>query len=72
MIHARPPLDGGARAGYGAARERLAKGEPGPVDEQPRGKVDLTSILYIVGGIPALVGFLVVIFAFARSCNLPA
>jgi hypothetical protein len=42
------------------------------MEEGPRGKVDLASVLYIVGGIPALVGFLVVIFALARSCNLPA
>jgi hypothetical protein len=42
------------------------------MDEQPRGKVDLVSILYVVGGVPALVAFLVVIFALARSCNLPA
>jgi hypothetical protein len=42
------------------------------LDEQPRGRVDLVSILYIVGGIPALVGFLVVLFALARSCNVPA
>ena len=42
------------------------------MEEQPRGKVDLASILYIVGGVPALVGFLIVIFALARSCNLPA
>ena len=42
------------------------------MDEEPRGRVDLVSILYIVGGIPALVGFLVVLFALARSCNVPA
>jgi hypothetical protein len=42
------------------------------MDEQPRGKVDLVSILYVVGGVPALVAFLVVIVALARSCNLPA
>jgi len=42
------------------------------MEEQPRGKVDLTSVLYVVGGVPALVAFLVVIFALARSCNLPA
>ena len=42
------------------------------MDEQPRGKVDVVSVLYIVGGIPALVGFLVVLFALARSCNIPA
>ena len=42
------------------------------MDEQPRGKVDLTSVLYVIGGVPALVAFLVVIFVFARSCYLPA
>jgi hypothetical protein len=42
------------------------------VDEQPRGKVDLVSVLYIVGGIPALVAFLVVLFSLARSCDFPA
>ncbi len=26
------------------------------MDEEPRGKVDLVAVLYIVGGIPALVG----------------
>ena len=42
------------------------------MEEQPRGKVDLVSILYIVGGIPALVAFLVILFALARSCDFPA
>ena len=41
-------------------------------DEQPRGKVDLVSVLYIVGGVPALVLFLFVVFQLARSCNFPA
>jgi hypothetical protein len=42
------------------------------VEEQPRGKVDLVSVLYIVGGIPALVAFLVILFALARSCDIAA
>jgi hypothetical protein len=42
------------------------------MDEEPRGKVDLASILYIFGGIPVIVLFLVVLFGLARSCNLPA
>lgn len=42
------------------------------MEEQPRGKVDLASILYVVLGVPSLVGFLIVLFALARSCNLPA
>ena len=42
------------------------------MDEKPRGKVDTAAYLYILGGIPALVGFMVVLFFFARTCNIPA
>ncbi|HEY5658442.1 MAG TPA: hypothetical protein VIY27_11705 [Myxococcota bacterium] len=42
------------------------------MEDEPRGKVDLASILYIFGGIPVIVLFLVVLFALARSCNVPA
>jgi len=42
------------------------------VDEEQRGKVDLVAILYIVGGIPALVGFLVVLFSLTHACNISA
>jgi hypothetical protein len=42
------------------------------VEEEPRGKVDLVAFLYIIGGIPALVLFLVVLFALARSCDIAA
>jgi hypothetical protein len=44
----------------------------GPEDEEPRGKVDAVSILYIFGGIPVIVLYLVALFALARSCNAPA
>ncbi len=42
------------------------------MDEEPRGRVDAVAILYIVGGVPAIVLFLAVLFALARSCNIPA
>ena len=42
------------------------------MDEEPRGKVDLVAVLYIVGGIPALVGFVVVLFTLTRACGIPA
>ncbi len=42
------------------------------MDDESRGKVDLTSILYIVGGIPALVAVLVIVFSFTHACNIPA
>jgi len=37
-----------------------------------RGRVDAVSVAYIVGGVPALVAFLAVLFLLARSCNWPA
>ncbi|MGI9590236.1 MAG: hypothetical protein ACR2P8_02620 [Myxococcota bacterium] len=40
--------------------------------EEQRGKVDAVAILYIVGGIPALVGFIVVLFSLTHACNVPA
>jgi hypothetical protein len=43
-----------------------------PEDEEPRGKVDAVSLLYIFGGIPVIVLYLVVLFQLARSCNAPA
>jgi len=42
------------------------------MEEEPRGKVDLAAVLYIIGGIPALVAFLVILFALARSCDIAA
>jgi hypothetical protein len=42
------------------------------VEDEPGGKVDLVAIAYIVGGIPALVAFLVLIFWLARACDVPA
>ena len=41
-------------------------------NEENEGVVDATSILYIVGGIPAMVTFFVVLFLFTRSCGLAA
>ncbi len=42
------------------------------MDEEPRGKNDLISKLYIAFGIPAIMLFIVVLFAFTRSCGIPA
>lgn len=37
------------------------------------GKVDLVSILYVAGGIPAILAFLVLLFGVGvRFCGLPA
>lgn len=43
-----------------------------PSQETP-GKVDLVSILYVAGGIPAILAFLVLLFAIGVPfCGLPA
>ncbi len=42
------------------------------MDEEPGGKNDLIAKLYIAGGVPAIVLFIVVLFAFTRSCGIPA
>lgn len=41
-------------------------------DEAPRGRVDLVSILYILGGIPAIVAYVWIAFTLARYFNFPA
>ncbi len=33
-----------------------------PQQEESKGTVDLTTVLYIVGGVPAIVGFIVILF----------
>jgi hypothetical protein len=43
-----------------------------PNEEEARGKVDAVSVLYIVGGIPAIWGFIVVLFGLAKFFGLPA
>jgi len=41
--------------------------------EPARGRNDLVSLLYVIGGIPAIVGFLVLVFGIGvRMCGLPA
>jgi hypothetical protein len=42
------------------------------IQEESHGKVDLVSILYVVGGIPALVAFLILLFSLTHACNIPA
>jgi len=42
------------------------------MDEEPRRKNDLTAKLYIAFGVPSIVLFMVILFAFTRSCGIPA
>jgi hypothetical protein len=41
--------------------------------EETKGKIDLVSVLYVVFGVPMLVGFLVVLFGLVNACEwIPA
>ncbi|NNL67572.1 MAG: hypothetical protein HKP30_15085 [Myxococcales bacterium] len=40
--------------------------------EENEGVVDATSLLYIVGGIPAMVSFFVILFLLVRWFDIPA
>jgi uncharacterized membrane protein len=41
--------------------------------QEPKGKVDAVAILYILGGIPAIVAFVVILFALVRlGAPIPA
>jgi hypothetical protein len=35
--------------------------------QAPKGKVDAVAVLYILGGIPAIVAFVVILFALVRA-----
>lgn len=41
-------------------------------DEEPKGVVDGVTIFYIAAGIPAIFGFLVVLFSAVKLWNIPA
>ena len=46
--------------------------ESGKEESETRGKVDLVSVLYILGGIPSIVAYVVIAFLLARFFNFPA
>jgi hypothetical protein len=39
--------------------------------DEPKGRGDAISILYVLGGIPAMVGFFVLFFTVVERCGLP-
>jgi hypothetical protein len=40
---------------------------------EPKGKVDLVTVLYILGGIPAIVAYVVILFALVNAFpSIPA
>lgn len=43
--------------------------EPKPVDYTHKGKVDAVSVAYVIGGIPSMILFFVVLFALVGACD---
>ena len=37
--------------------------------DETRGQVDLVSVLYVIGGVPAMVAFFIVLFLLVGSCD---
>lgn len=40
-----------------------------PENEEPRGSADLASVLYVVGGIPAMIAFFLILFGLVGACD---
>jgi hypothetical protein len=51
---------------------RRAQVSENPEGEEQSGRVDLVAILYILGGIPAIVGFIVILFTLATWFDVSA
>jgi hypothetical protein len=50
----------------------LANSTANSTEAKRGGKMDAVSVLYVVGGVPAIVGFLVLFFGIGvRYCSLP-
>ena len=43
-----------------------------PDSNESKSKTDVTSLLYIVFGIPAIFGFIAILFSLTRACGIPA
>jgi hypothetical protein len=40
-----------------------------PIDYEPKGKVDMVSVLYVVGGIPCMIAFFLILFGLVNACD---
>lgn len=38
-------------------------------EDEPQGKVDLASVLYVVGGIPCMILFFLILFGLTGACD---
>jgi hypothetical protein len=42
---------------------------PKEVTYEPKGKLDTVSVLYVVGGIPCMIAFFLILFSVVRACD---
>jgi hypothetical protein len=47
----------------------MSQEQPKSQEHEPKGVVDLVSVLYVVGGIPAMILFFVVLFTLVGICD---
>lgn len=40
--------------------------------DEERGRLDLVSVLYVIGGIPGMIAFFLILFFFANTCDIAA
>ena len=40
-----------------------------PEKDEPRGTVDLAAYLYVLGGIPAMIAFFLILFGLVGACD---
>jgi hypothetical protein len=49
--------------------ENNSEATPKPIDYEPKGKVDRVSVLYVVGGIPCMIAFFLILFGLVNACD---
>jgi hypothetical protein len=49
--------------------ETTGQQTPKPIDYEPKGKVDLVSVLYVVGGVPVMIAFFLILFGLVGACD---
>lgn len=49
--------------------EATGSNDPKPVDYEPKGKIDAVGVLYVVGGIPCMILFFLILFGLVGACD---
>ncbi len=49
--------------------EAASQKTPKEVSYEPKGKLDLVSVLYVAGGIPCMIAFFLILFGLVGACD---